>query len=623
MRTILIAAFVTLLLSVSARGTPVAHHHCVYLSPIPHGTLVSSASGLIMRFDLPVAPATMHDAIVTVVGSSSGEIAGSLRLSDDGVTVLFRPAHTFAPAETVHVSLAGGMRSTGGVDLGPLTWSFSISAAGTPVVSRSFLSTLRDEIAAAGQVRSLERRDGVTSGPDNPRDFPPLTVGTRATTLPGGLYLSSFSMDTTVDYAPYLMTLNDAAEPMFSRKVSSFCFDFKRQENGLYTYFAGDKGYFVCLDSALQPLGSYKAGNGYATDGHELLLLPNGHALLLAVDAQIVDMSALIGGGKPRATVLGNVIQELDCTGDVVFEWRSFDHFRITDATLTNFQAETIDAVHSNALEVDADGNILLSSRHLDEITKIDRTTGDIIWRWGGKNNQFGFLGATQPFSHQHAIRRLANGHYTLFDNGNGHVPAYSRAVEYELDTMDMTAKVVWQYVRPNTYSAAMGYVQRLEDGNTLIGWGATSPAVTVVTPAGKIVYELFFPGTIYSYRAYVLPWGSTPTSVGGTQAVPPVFALEQNYPNPFNPTTTIPFALPKASHVTLSVYNTLGQHVETLVDADVEAGDHAVPFDGSGLSSGVYFYRLDVRPSASDPGQDATEEAGPFVDTKALMLLR
>jgi hypothetical protein len=88
---------------------------------------------------------------------------------------------------------------------------------------------------------------------------------------------------------------------------------------------------------------------------------------------------------------------------------------------------------------------------------------------------------------------------------------------------------------------------------------------------------------------------------------LPGRFTLGQNYPNPFNPSTTIRYALPGRAHVTLAVFNTLGQQVATLVNESEEAGNHDVRFDGGGLASGVYFYRL---------------MAGTFVQTKKLLLL-
>ena len=89
---------------------------------------------------------------------------------------------------------------------------------------------------------------------------------------------------------------------------------------------------------------------------------------------------------------------------------------------------------------------------------------------------------------------------------------------------------------------------------------------------------------------------------------VPVSFTLGQNYPNPFNPSTTIRYSLPSRSLVTLTVFNTLGQQVATLVQGEQEAGYHEVQFDGSGLASGVYVYRL---------------QAGDFVQSLKLTLLR
>jgi len=101
--------------------------------------------------------------------------------------------------------------------------------------------------------------------------------------------------------------------------------------------------------------------------------------------------------------------------------------------------------------------------------------------------------------------------------------------------------------------------------------------------------------------------FGRGETEVSGL-GKPEVFSLSQNYPNPFNPSTTIRYGLPNRSHVKLTVFNTLGQQVALLQNGEQEAGYHEVKFDGSGLSSGVYFYRI---------------EAGSFVQTRKLLILR
>ena len=93
-----------------------------------------------------------------------------------------------------------------------------------------------------------------------------------------------------------------------------------------------------------------------------------------------------------------------------------------------------------------------------------------------------------------------------------------------------------------------------------------------------------------------------------GNPSLPKSISLEQNYPNPFNPTTRIRYSLPQRSHVSLTVFNTLGQQVASLVNETEDAGYHDVRFDGSPLASGVYFYRL---------------KAGQFVATKRLVFVR
>ena len=77
------------------------------------------------------------------------------------------------------------------------------------------------------------------------------------------------------------------------------------------------------------------------------------------------------------------------------------------------------------------------------------------------------------------------------------------------------------------------------------------------------------------------------------TPAKPDQYLLAQNYPNPFNPTTHIEFQLPESGHVTLSIYNTMGQLLETIIDAKMESGFHSITFDAAKYSSGIYFYKI------------------------------
>jgi len=141
----------------------------------------------------------------------------------------------------------------------------------------------------------------------------------------------------------------------------------------------------------------------------------------------------------------------------------------------------------------------------------------------------------------------------------------------------------------------------------------------STVTDTFKVVRSLF-DGETYFWRVCARNaggWGpfsegrrfqSVFTSVEKMEDRPTCVRLYENYPNPFNPLTTIRYGLPNRSHVTLTVFNTLGQQVAVLQNAEQEAGYHEVQFDASGLASGVYFYRM---------------QAGDFVATKRLLLLR
>jgi hypothetical protein len=119
---------------------------------------------------------------------------------------------------------------------------------------------------------------------------------------------------------------------------------------------------------------------------------------------------------------------------------------------------------------------------------------------------------------------------------------------------------------------------------------------------------SLVIPPNTYSISSNIVLGASGTSGVSADETTPTSFALDQSYPNPFNPITTIRYRIPEKLHVVLKVYNVLGKEVMTLVDEVQSGGVKSVAFDASGLSSGLYFYRI---------------QAGAFTDVKRAMLLK
>jgi hypothetical protein len=324
---------------------------------------------------------------------------------------------------------------------------------------------------------------------------------------------------TTSSSAPYIMIIDNNGTLVFAQKTIGGVYDFKPQPNGVLSYYDIAMDGFYILDADCNLIDSIRCLNGIETDIHELRILPNGNYLILGFDTHKVDMSQIVAGGRTSATIIGYVLQEIDKDKNVIFEWKTWDHLDITDS-YTDLTQGTIDVAHGNSIDVDFDGNFLVSLRNTQEIVKINRVTGEIIWRLGGKKNQFEFINDTLGFSWQHAARRLPNGNIMLFDNGYRREPSvmsFSRALEYKIDENNKTAALVWQYRNtPDIYSIGLGYSQRLPGGNTLIAWGGVGGAgetgkpvlaITEVTNSGKMVFELSFQQSYSTYRAYRYPW--------------------------------------------------------------------------------------------------------------------
>jgi hypothetical protein len=149
--------------------------------------------------------------------------------------------------------------------------------------------------------------------------------------------------------------------------------------------------------------------------------------------------------------------------------------------------------MHGNSLQVTPMGVILLSMRHLDTVIAISPQLDRIAWRIGRFKSDFTFPNPSDRFYHEHYVRMLENGNLLLFDNGNGRPAAeggqYTRALELALDWNSMTAAKVWEYrhlVRTSggapvyKYSDRVGGAQRLENGNTIVWFGADIDPTTL-----------------------------------------------------------------------------------------------------------------------------------------------
>jgi hypothetical protein len=139
--------------------------------------------------------------------------------------------------------------------------------------------------------------------------------------------------------------------------------------------------------------------------------------------------------------------------------------------------------------------------------------TGKIIWRLGGKNNEFVYKNDTRGFSAQHSVMKQKDGSLTLFDNGDGSDPIYSRGIEYHLDEINKEVTLTMEYRHnPDVFAYVTGNMQRLDNGNTFIFWGSivgqSGHIITEYNPKGDLVYEVRFDLNTYpTYAAYHTKW--------------------------------------------------------------------------------------------------------------------
>ena len=339
---------------------------------------------------------------------------------------------------------------------------------------------------------------------------------------PGFLLLAPNCRITPRPYGSFLGVYNVNGGVVRTGRVTNYPFEYKVFPDGRLGFselvvFAGASvpaGVYI-VDTLLAVQEFVSQQRGYLTTQHDFHMLPNGNLVMLGAEDVTIDMSEVVPGGHPAANVVNAVIQEIDRDGRVVVQWKALDHLPITDS-YEDLTAPAIRYCHNNSLWIDDDGNWIISMRHMSQVIKVNRATGEVMWKLGGKSNQFTFIGdhpelAPIYFSYQHDARRLPNGNISLFDNGTQHTPQYSRGVEYRLDEQAKTATMVWEYRHvPDYYASIQGGLQTLSNGNRVVGWGSAAndgaPGITEVDSTGRVVFEAAYPKQMYVYRATKYP---------------------------------------------------------------------------------------------------------------------
>ena len=289
-------------------------------------------------------------------------------------------------------------------------------------------------------------------------------------------------------------------------------------------------GRYVIYDSTFHKIAEVRAGHGYAGDIHDFVITRRNTGLFPIYHQVQVDLSSV--GGPKDGRIFDGIFQEVNIkTGRVLFEWHSWPAVGLDVSYAPapkppdpGKKAPPYDYFHLNSVELEPNGDYLISARNTHAVYRIDGKTGKILWRLGGKTSDF-TMGPGTNFEWQHDARRHENGTITIFDNGAAPpVEKFSRVLVLRANPQTKRATLVRSYRHPKELLVPFeGNAQFLPDGHVFVGWGAV-PYATEFDAAGRVVFDLNFGKGLAkitqpnqdadSYRAYRFVWQGRPTGV-------------------------------------------------------------------------------------------------------------
>jgi hypothetical protein len=442
---------------------------------------------------------------VSVVGSRSGGHSGSLRSYASAAGASFVPSRGFVEGERVTASATVGRARVGTTFYIARLVHYPLGPSRTPPPAK------------AGANQSFVTQP--TLQPPTVR----VTANSPAA-APGEIFLTTNSGRgqngaLIVNGGGALVWFKPAAKgnSMTNLQVTSY------EGRPVLAYWEGhiDLGVGFGSDTLLgadyKPVATIHAGNGYYADLHELQLTPQGSAYLSAYTLVRADLSS-VHGSKDGA-LQDPVVQQIDIkTGLVMYEWHTYGHVALEDSYANDPRDPNRpwDFFHLNSIAPDpwGDGDFLISSRNTWAVYEVNRQSGAVEWRLGGKKSTF-HMGSGTGTAYQHDARWQPDHTITIFDNGA--VPkahAYSRAIHEQIDFKHRAVKLLSRDARtPSILSGSQGNDQVLANGDSFVGWGE-SPYFTEFNAAGQAVFDAHLPYPAQVYRSYRYEWNAVPAAV-------------------------------------------------------------------------------------------------------------